>query len=102
MLGLEPLQQWGESQEIQEGMEESEVDEWVCVKSIHCVLMSDVRCPCVLLAGVWRLFILVPMLISSGISEPHCLTLHTVCNSSNQNTIIAKSTSRVKRGRRRT
>lgn len=46
-------------------------------------------------------YILLPKPISSGAKAPHCTTLHTVCNSRSQKTIIASTTSRVKRGKRR-
>lgn len=36
MLGLKALQQGSKRQDIQEGMEESQVDERVCVKTVHC------------------------------------------------------------------
>lgn len=77
-------------------MEETRVDERVSVGSVHCGL------------SVFSIFdpgksatILVLRFISSGITEPHCTTLQTVCSSSNQNTIMARITSRVNSGRRR-
>ena len=47
------------------------------------------------------LFILDRSPISFGISEPHCITFHTVCNSTSQNTKIITIHARVKSGRRR-
>lgn len=46
--------------------------------------------------------ILLPIPISSGVKDPHCTTLHIVCNSSTQNAIVASTTSRVNNGSRRT
>jgi hypothetical protein len=45
--------------------------------------------------------LLVASPISFGINEPHCVTLHTVCNSTIQKTTIMTMHARVKRGRRR-
>jgi len=47
----------------------------------------------------FRLLVASP--ISFGISEPHCVTLHTVCNSTIQKTSMMRMHARVKRGRRR-
>jgi hypothetical protein len=49
--------------------------------------------------SLFRLLVASP--ISLGISEPHCMTLHTVCNSTIQKTSIMAMHARVKRGRRR-
>lgn len=77
MLGLKALQQGRERQYVQEGMEESQVDERVGVKTVHCpksqnlaVLASKATCA--------RRDILVPNPTSSGITEPHCTTLQIV------------------------
>jgi hypothetical protein len=45
--------------------------------------------------------LLVASPISFGINEPHCVTLHTVCNSTIQKTSMMTMHARVKRGRRR-
>jgi hypothetical protein len=47
------------------------------------------------------LSLLVASPISFGINEPHCVTLHTVCNSTIQKMTMMTMHARVKRGKRR-
>lgn len=102
MLGLEALQQRRQRQQVHESVEESHVNERIRVQPIHCSSQ-----PCTLacirrtaLRADPRQNILLPNPISSGVKEPHCTTLQMVCSSSSQNKSTARSTSRVKRGRR--
>ena len=79
--------------------------EWEGVKPVHCQRvsiqyfspLSRFLVPAASSIG----YPLVPRPISFGIKEPHCVTLHTVCNSTIQKTKTATIQARVKRGIRK-
>jgi hypothetical protein len=88
-------------------VKETDVNKWIGVQSVHYILASELSaCKVVAidrkLARMAGMDILLPIPISFGVNDPHCTTLHTVCSSSNQNTMMTNSTRRVKSGNRST
>ena len=107
MIRLESLEQGGQGDCIQGCVYESQMNERICVQSIHCRgeksargLLKFVSISAIVSMG-FLLYILVPKFTSRGISPPHAATFHAVCNSKIQKIAMRMSMIRVKSGSRK-